>query len=133
MNKAYHIIVADDDKDDQMVIEDAICSINPRQVRITHVYNGEQLCNFLNKTQDAPDLIILDINMPKVDGLVALEKIKSDPEHKSIPVYILSTLRTPQRYEKSMSLGAKNYYTKPNFMEDYKKVMTEIFDSNLSE
>ena len=65
--------------------------------------------------------------MPKVNGLEALEKIKAHPGHRSIPVYVLSTLRTPERYDRAMKLGAANFYTKPNLIEEYKEVMKEIF------
>jgi CheY-like chemotaxis protein len=127
VDKSYHIVIADDDGDDQLIIQEAIRNFNAGQIRISPVYNGEELQALLEKADHSPNLILLDINMPKVNGLEALEKIKAHPDHRSIPVYVFSTLRTPERYNTAMKLGAANFYTKPNLIEEYKDVMKEIF------
>ena len=92
------ILIADDDADDRMLISDAL-----RESRVSNdlhfVENGEELLDYLRnrgKFSDAlkfprPGLILLDLNMPKMDGREALKEIKETPELKSIPVVVLTT------------------------------------------
>lgn len=138
MAKPFHIIVADDDDDDQYIIKEAIKEINSDQIKVTSVYDGIQLIDCLNKkglfakdpTGEA-DLILLDVNMPILNGLVALEQIKGNKNFKKIPVYVISTMRTIERVDTSMRLGANNFYTKPNHLEGYKNIIEEILAGSL--
>lgn len=129
-NNSY-IIIADDDLDDQYIIKDAIAHLNVNHEFIS-VYNGLELMHLLNgsgKTGEKiiPDLIIMDLNMPMLDGLGALEKIKSKEELKNIPVYILSTSRFEYDRKKVMGLGATNFYNKPFNFEEMKDIIEEIY------
>jgi CheY-like chemotaxis protein len=127
--KLLHIILADDDDDDQLIIRQAIKDFSNQYVHITCVKDGIELLKYLKENPDTTaNAIILDINMPKMDGLEALEQIRISLR-KDIPVFMLSTLRTQDRYNKSMQLGAKNFYTKPNFSEGYREVIGEIFSA----
>ena len=126
-----NIIIADDDKDDQFICREAL-----KRTRVTHnvqaVYNGAQLLDLLGSRTDAavpaerPDFIILDINMPVVDGLSALQKIRSHAELKDIPVFVLSTTDRPDHVKKARQLGVQKYYRKPNRMDGFEKIMNEI-------
>ena len=137
MPKSFHIIIADDDDDDQFIIKDAIKELCSGQISVTSVYDGMQLLDCLNKKglfneyQGNPDLIILDINMPLMNGLETLEKIKSISSFRSIPVIMLSTLRTIERVDKCVSLGALNFYTKPNNISDYKNILQQVLDNTI--
>jgi CheY-like chemotaxis protein len=128
MSRPFHIVLADDDNDDQFIIKEAIREYNVYQIEVTSVTNGEELLSYLSSSTLTPDLILLDINMPKVDGLQALEQVKANGKTKNIPVYMISTMHTPQRYDASMKLGARNYYTKPNKMDGYKQVIGEVLN-----
>jgi CheY-like chemotaxis protein len=138
VGKPFHIVVADDDDDDQYIIKEAIKEINKDQIKITSVYDGIQLMDCLNKkglfaTDDYGDvdLILLDVNMPIVNGLKALEQIKSIEKFRNIPVYVISTMRTIERVDTSMQLGASNFYTKPNHLDGYKHIIEEILAGSL--
>lgn len=123
-NKDYiTIVIADDDHDDRAFVVEAL-----REANITHrlveVFDGLQLVELLenrgkNVLSDVePDLVFLDLNMPKVDGLKALEHIKNSLNLKTIPVYILSTSKDKFHIEKALNLGAAGYYQKSaKFME----------------
>jgi CheY-like chemotaxis protein len=133
MQKPFHILIADDDPDDQLIIKEAL-SVISSTLDCASVYNGVQLLNYLNKKDEfvsvaAPDLILLDINMPLLDGLQALENVKRNEQSKNIPVYMLSTLRTIERVERSLALGALNIYSKPNSISGYYPIFKEILDT----
>jgi CheY-like chemotaxis protein len=128
----------DDDDDDQYIIKEAIKELNDKQIRVTSVYDGAQLIDCLNRKgifktehEGLPDLILLDINMPLVNGLKALELIKADERFRHIPVFVFSTMRTEERYDKSMHLGANNFYTKPNHLNGYKEIIEEILAESI--
>jgi CheY-like chemotaxis protein len=136
VDSPFHIVVADDDDDDQLIIKEAIKELNG-QIRTTSVYDGKQLLDCLNKkglfaeTSGNPDLIILDINMPILNGLDALKALKKHEKFKSIPVFMMSTMRTIERVDTSMSLGAMDYYTKPNHISAFKSILTKILDQTI--
>jgi CheY-like chemotaxis protein len=136
--KPMHILIADDDDDDQFILLEAITEMGSDQIRITPVYNGAQLMDFLNKKNcfaneigTRPDLILLDINMPVVNGLEALAKLKSDSNLKDIPVYMISTLRCQKHYTICRDLGALGYFSKPNNVGDYRRIMENIFCNSI--
>ena len=119
MSVHYEIIVADDDTDDQYLIREAIQQ-SGISGNVTPVYNGLQLldllhCKGIYKDHEPrkPHLIILDLNMPVLEGSAALENIKSDNSLKDIPVYILSTSTHKSDIEKCKTLGANEFYPKP--------------------
>jgi CheY-like chemotaxis protein len=74
--------------------------------------NGKEA---FKKIKEKPDLILLDIVLPGIDGWEILEKVKSDPELKSIPIFVLSNLGQRAEVEKALKLGADKYLIKANF------------------
>ena len=79
--------------------------------------------NKYNKYDDIPDLILLDLNMPLMDGFEALKQIKSTPKLKDIPVYIISTSRSEKDKEMALKLGATGFYHKGASSQDIHKIM----------
>lgn len=107
--------MADDDPEDRAIIKDAMEEINAGDV-IGYTENGEQAIEMLNQlfhTSSKPSLIVLDLNMPKMNGMQTLEILKKDERYKDIPVIIYSTSINSLDKEKSLSLGAHSYITKP--------------------
>lgn len=106
------ILVADDDPEDCLLIKDALeeseCSCE-----IIFVSNGEELLRKLQGPMPAPDLILLDLNMPRKDGREVLRELKEDPELKQIPVVILTTSNLQEDVQECYSLGVNSYITKP--------------------
>ncbi len=119
------ILIAEDDVDDQLLLRQAIDSSHV-QTELTCVENGEELIGYLTrkgkfadkKTSPRPDLILLDLNMPKVDGREALKVIKQNPDLRHIPVIVFTTSQSEDDIDTSYMLGVNSYITKPmNFDE----------------
>jgi len=100
------------------------------------VKDGEECIAYLNKQgqyADAtrPDVILLDLNMPKKSGLEVLEDIKKDPQLKTIPVVVLTTSESEQDVVKSYQLQASSFITKPvefaNFLDVAKQIKQFYF------
>ncbi len=118
--KPVIFLMADDDPDDRLLIKEAF-----RESLISNsiyfVENGVELLDYL-RHQDGftdpglsptPDLILLDLNMPKKDGREALAEIKSDPHLRYIPVVVLTTSKAEEDIMRSYDIGAASYITKP--------------------
>lgn len=118
------ILVADDDEDDCLLIRDAL-EENGFRGRHEFVYDGKALMDTLydiiNGAGDigVPDLILLDLNMPKKDGREALNEIKSQPKLRDIPVVILTTSSDSRDIELCNRLGASSYITKPMIFSEW--------------
>lgn len=126
-----HIIIADDDLDDQYIIKDVIEKLQVKREFVS-VYNGLELLHLLKGTGKTgekiiPGLIIMDLNMPLLDGLGALSQIKANEELKNIPVYILSTSRFDYDKQRALELGANDFFSKPYKFEELKEIIKDIF------
>lgn len=128
--KRVTILMADDDPDDRMLTEDALKEARLAN-EIRFVENGEELLQYLrhqgkfaNLTlSPRPGIILLDLNMPKMDGREALQVIKNDPELRRIPVIIMTTSKADQDILKSYDLGANSYVTKPVTFDELVEVV----------
>jgi CheY-like chemotaxis protein len=112
--------MAEDDPEDRLLVEDAL--EESRVVNdLYHVSNGEELLDFLyqrNEYEDPaeaprPDLILLDLNMPRMDGREALAQIKADDDLRRIPVVVLTSSEATQDVIASYDLQVSGYITKP--------------------
>lgn len=119
IEEKHCIIVADDDTDDQFMLKEAFSSLNFDR-EICSVENGEELLDYLNKrgkygngNLPVPKLILLDLNMPKIDGRQCLRMIKENKEFCKIPIIIFSTSNNPEDISQSYELGANSYIIKP--------------------
>lgn len=114
------LLVAEDDVDHYLLLKEAFEKLGP-MTELRHVLDGEELTDYLfrqGKFQDPgdsprPDLILLDLNMPRKDGREALKEIKSDPVLRRIPVIILTTSRAEEDVLQSYELGANSFLRKP--------------------
>jgi CheY-like chemotaxis protein len=115
------ILVCDDDEDDRMLTRQALEDAHISN-RIHFVEDGEQLLDYLFQRGQyggergeapRPGLILLDLNMPKLDGREALKTIKEDPTLRDIPVVVLSTSRLDEDIARSYQLGVNSFITKP--------------------
>ena len=111
------IWIADDDPDDRMMIKEAF-EENDYSENIEFFENGEKVLIKINELKnksflDYPTLFILDLNMPRVNGLELLTIIKKNVNTKDIPVIILTTSKSNQDKDKAMKLGATDFITKP--------------------
>lgn len=114
------IVVADDDPDDRMLIEEAF-EENRLSNNLAFVEDGEQLLDYLrcegayagDERRDPVGVILLDLNMPRMDGREALEIIKADPKLQRIPVVVLTTSKAEEDILRTYDLGVSSFITKP--------------------
>lgn len=128
------ILMADDDPDDRQLAADALAEarlVNP----LVFVEDGEELLEYLRGTgrhsetpTARPAVILLDLNMPRMDGREALEQIKADPALRPIPVVILTTSAEERDIVASYDLGVAGYVTKPVTFGELVEVMRSIGD-----
>jgi len=111
-NKTVHL--ADDDEDDRILMKEALQEAHP-DINIVESENGKEL---IENMKDADDLsetvVVVDMNMPKMNGLEAVEAIKSDPELSDVPTVMLSTSDSPELIRQAYDAGADDFITKPN-------------------
>lgn len=127
--KELQIVIADDDQDDQSLIREVFSDLNGR-AQLHSVYNGLELMKWL-QTNHRPDIIVMDLNMPLLNGLGALTKLKESERFKTIPVYVLSTSRFEYDRQKARELGAADFYTKPYNYQDLRTLIREIYETTL--
>lgn len=118
----YPILLVEDNPDDVLITKRAFKKGKIKNKLYT-VENGIEAIRFLNKEGDYPDaptpaLILLDINMPLMNGFQVLEKIKGDPKLRSIPVIMLTTSERDSDIDRAYALGCNSYIVKPvNFQK----------------
>ena len=98
--------------------------------KIVHLKDGKETLNYLfqkdtgqKRKNNTPYLLLLDIKMPKVDGIEVLRQVKADSELKKVPVIMITTTDDPKEVDMCHQLGCSNYITKPI---DYEKFMEAI-------
>jgi CheY-like chemotaxis protein len=124
------ILVVDDDSADVALVEDFLTN-GGMPCRLSVASDGQEALSFLRregKNADAPrpDLVLLDLNMPRVDGRKALELIKGDPALRSIPVVVFTTSSSIEDIHRSYEGHANAYVTKPIELADFERVVGEI-------
>ncbi len=101
---------------------------------LRHLHDGAEALEFIfatgkfseRKVEDKPKLILLDLKMPKVDGLQVLKGIKADDRTKTIPVVIMTSSREDKDLVESYKLGANSYVVKPVAFDNFAKAVAEL-------
>jgi CheY-like chemotaxis protein len=128
--QAVDVLLVEDDPGDVLMTKEAFEHYKLRNV-LHVVTDGEQALQFLRRTggyADAPrpGLILLDLNLPRLDGLEVLAELKADPVLKVIPVVILTTSQAQQDVLRSYALHANAYVSKPVGFETFMEVIRQI-------
>jgi CheY-like chemotaxis protein len=130
------VLLVEDDPGDVLITREAL--VGSKLVHNLHVVdNGEQAVDFLRRQGDyhdvpRPDLILLDLNLPRLDGREVLARIKADESLRQIPVVILTTSNAEEDVLRSYDLHANAYVTKPVEFEAFITVVRQIDDFFLS-
>jgi len=127
MNKKA-VILAEDDSDDQFLFVNFL-SDHPVMDLASAVANGEELIRVLENTTDEnlPSAIILDQNMPKMNGLNTLQFLKSNDRYARIPVMVYSTYINDLLIRNCMNAGATMVLSKPEDKDGYHKMIADFF------
>jgi CheY-like chemotaxis protein len=131
MKNGLKILVAEDDKGHFVLVKKNLwrSCVNSE---IIHFVDGQQILDFLfEKNQNSLQpgnayLILLDIRMPKVDGLEVLKKVKNDPELKKIPIIMLTTTDDPEEIRKCYEAGCSFYIVKPSNYNDFMNCVEQL-------
>ena len=124
------ILVVDDDDADALMISEALEAAQPR-ASVERVTDGREALDYLRREgayaeAQRPDLILLDLNMPRMDGRETLAAIKGDDELKAIPVVILTTSGAAPDIVASYQHRANAYVTKPFGLDDFEATVRQI-------
>jgi len=128
--QAVDVLLVEDDPGDILMTREAFEQYKIRNV-LHVVTDGEQALQYLRRTGDyagapRPGLILLDLNLPRLDGLEVLAELKADPVLKVIPVVILTTSQAQQDVLRSYALHANAYVSKPVDFERFVDVIRQI-------
>ncbi len=126
----YAILMADDDEEDCMLAAKAFAESGAK-ADFSCVLDGIELMQHLSarslsQTGELPNLILLDLNMPRKDGREALREIKTDPALQHIPIVVLTTSKEEKDIAFSMKAGAESFVTKPAVFEDWVEIMKSL-------
>jgi CheY-like chemotaxis protein len=130
--KPVHILLVEDNEGDILLTTEALSEARIAN-EVSVVKDGWEALQFLEKKGEyslaaAPDLILLDVNLPKLNGHEVLEAIKSNPEIKHIPVIMLTTSSSESDIMKSYQNHVNCYVTKPVHVDDFLRVVTKVED-----
>ncbi len=116
--KLLNILLADDDIDDCQFFKEALEAL-PMTTKLTIMHDGEQLMNYLTEhTEHLPNVLFLDINMPRKNGFECLSEIKENEKLKDLPVVMISTTGSREKITILFNTGANIYVRKPgNFAQ----------------
>lgn len=126
------VLIADDDESYVELVRKASQSAISGNIIFQHVSNGQELVDYFQQTKKGdpqyprPQIILLDLNMPKMNGFQALEKLKTDPMLSEIPVVVFTSSSTKSDVSSIYALGGNSYVTKPGGYQQLKQVMHGI-------
>lgn len=117
--KQVRVLVADDNEDHLFLTVRALREVDGVHLEIETVRDGEQALDFIHRRgeyvdKSLPHLVLLDIKMPKVDGLQVLKELKESPDLRAIPTVVLSSSERPEDVDATYRLGGNSYVTKPS-------------------
>ena len=132
-SRTINILMAEDDPDDQLLVREALAESKCNNM-ICFVRDGVELMDYLNRRDGFadieknpfPDLILLDLNLPRMDGREVLKAIKADPKLCGIPVVVLTTSKAEKDILGCYTLGASSFITKPIKYSEFVRVMSTL-------
>ena len=124
--KTVKVLLVEDNEDDVLLAQESFADAKTVEI-IYVVSNGEELLAYLRKQGDyktaiVPDVVLMDINMPRMNGLEALQAVKQDPELRYIPVIMLTTSNRSEDVNSAFNFGASSYIPKPNGFKEFQRV-----------
>lgn len=112
------IIIAEDSGADVILIEETL-RVAGLEVDLTVFPDGEECACYLKANEELPAAIILDLNLPRMDGFELLRVVRSEPKYAGVPVAVLTSSKLTQDRQKSLDLGANAFITKPATLDSF--------------
>ena len=122
------VYLVDDDADDLEILQDVLFQ-NSYKGPVKTAFNGQQLMNELNlpsNTSEAPQVIVLDLNMPLKNGFQVLEEIKEHPRLNLVPVIVLTASTSKDDEIRCFELGCSFFFQKPTKLPDYNPIVMMV-------
>ncbi|WP_375446448.1 response regulator [uncultured Fibrella sp.] len=123
--KAKHIFLVDDDEDDQFLVKQVIKQHSPEST-VEVLDDGEKLIQALKHASSLPSLVLLDLNMPRMNGLEALRHVRANQSYDEIPIVILTTSDNEHDRQQALRLQATDYLVKPGSAEQMSQLVSVI-------
>jgi len=121
-----YVLIVDDDEDDRDLFCDAV-NIVDSSIKCIMARNGEEALEGLKRrTLPTPDLIFLDLNMPRLNGMQCLKVLKKDSYFEHIPIVIYTTSKLKEDEKAAMQAGAADFVTKPTSLTELCEAISEI-------
>ncbi len=127
MTKVNSIFLIDDDCDDREIFQSVLSGVDS-SIKLLTACDGVDALEKLDTESKEIDLIFLDINMPRMDGIECLQQLKKNSKYKEIPVIIYSTTSQENFVNKTLALGAVSYLTKSNSFEALSDSLKKILE-----
>ena len=126
----FNVLLIEDNHADIRMIKEIFKELNTKII-LNIAHNGVEALKFLNKKEkyqnmENPDLILLDLNIPLINGFKVLKEIKTDDKLKHIPVIVLTTSHNPEDFLKACKLQADCFMNKPLYFDEYNIVLQHI-------
>lgn len=132
MNREVVILIAEDDEGHAGLIRRNLARAGIVN-RMLHFWDGQELLDFLlnggpdpGREPGVPYILLLDIRMPKIDGVAVLTRVKDHPELRKMPVIMITTTDDPREVEKCHELGCSNYITKPIDYDNFVNAIRQL-------
>lgn len=130
MSSTHKILLVDDNPADANLTCEVLAT-SERPAEVSTVADGEQALEFLHRSGQyaevtRPDLLILDLNLPRKDGRAVLAEVKADPELNDLPVVIFTTSHAPRDIARCYELGANSYVSKPGNLGQFFSAVRSI-------
>lgn len=127
------IVIVDDDEDDLLISREAFEEVGLK-ARLVSLEDGQALIDYLRGNEPysdrqaypMPNLVMLDINMPRMNGIEVLEYVKSDASLRSLPIVMLTNSGDPETVRRCYAMGASSYIRKPFEYGELKKALDNI-------
>ena len=127
IERNIQVLLAEDDDDHAKLISKHF-QRSAVKAEITRVKNGEEVLSYLNdrKSTALPDVLLLDLNMPKVSGIDVLKYVKNEDRYKAIPVVVLTTSSSPEDRMLAYNEYANSYLVKPVDFDSFRDLVQEV-------
>lgn len=124
------VLIIDDDEDDRDLFCDGVHDLSCDIECMIASHGGDALYKLHSPNFSKPDIIFLDLNMPRVNGVQFLEMVKKDKALKSIPIVIYTTSKSKVEERLCLSLGAAQFITKPSRLSEFTNSLNGIFKAH---
>ena len=127
MKKPLNILLIEDDIDDVDLLKEAL-NDNNVQYLMEVIMEGDKVHGYLRTNQNVPEIIVMDLNLPKTDGKEILQDMKSLASLTNVPIVVLTTSSSHEDMEYCYKLGISKFITKPSTIDGWNSAIESIMD-----